>query len=160
MRGGFVSTPLDDLTYKINGAAMAVHRVLGPGHKEVIYQRAMEAELERCGLSFEPQKNLAVYTEGRLIGYYIPDLIVEGRVVVELKALGFLDKTHLAQVICYLDYLGCSVGLLLDFGARQLKPKRIFPSPPGSAFAVNQQWLFVPDWLEAQEHDRADRALF
>ena len=160
MRGGFVNTPLDDLTYRINGAAMAVHRALGPGHKEAVYQRAMEAELERCGLSFESQKNLPVYYESRLVGYYIPDIIVEGKVVVELKALGFLDKTHLAQVICYLDYSGCLTGLLLDFGARLLKPKRIFPSPPGSTFAVNHQWLFTPDWLKAQTQDSGDRALF
>jgi GxxExxY protein len=103
MTARLINTPLDDLTYRINGAAMAVHRRLGSGHREQIYQRAIEAELESCRLFFEVQKNLPVYDEGRLVGYYIPDLIVEGKVIVELKALGFLDKTHLAQVICYLD---------------------------------------------------------
>lgn len=148
-----VKTPLDDLTYKINGAAFAVHRRLGHTHKEKIYQQAMEAELERYGLAFEAQKNLPVYDDGRLVGYYVPDLIVENLVIVELKALGFLDQTHLAQVICYLDFARLPIGLLIDFGRRSLKPRRVFPSPPGSEFQINHQWLFIPDWLKAQNQD-------
>ncbi|MBI3942210.1 MAG: GxxExxY protein [Chloroflexi bacterium] len=72
-----VTAPHEDLTYHINGAAMAVHRRLGPGHREEIYQRALEAELEKAGLSFESQKNFDVYDNGRLVGYFIPYLIVE-----------------------------------------------------------------------------------
>ncbi len=84
-----VKTDMDNLRYRINGAAFAVHRRLGALHKEEIYQRALESELERCQLSFEAQKNIPVCDQGRLIGYYIPDLIVESCVVVELKALGW-----------------------------------------------------------------------
>ena len=63
-----VKGPHEEITYRITGAAMAVHRRLGPGHKEIIYQRALEAELEKLGLAFEAQKNLEYYYEWRLVG--------------------------------------------------------------------------------------------
>ncbi len=92
-----VKGPHEDLTYRIIGAAMARHRRLGPGHKEDVYQRALEAEFEKVGLSFEPQKNLEVYDEGRLVGYYIPDFIVEDKVIVEIKAFATLHQKDLGQ---------------------------------------------------------------
>jgi hypothetical protein len=70
--GKKVKGPHEDLTYRIIGAAMAVHRRIGPGHKEVIYQRALEKELTQAGLSFEAQKNIPVYDGDRLLGFYIP----------------------------------------------------------------------------------------
>lgn len=149
-----VKGPHEEITYQINGAAMAVHRRLGPGQKEDVYQRALEAELAQAGLAFEAQKNLPVYDQDRLIGYYIPDLIVEGKVIVELKAFATLHSKYLGQVITYLNHSGLAVGLLINFGERSLLPRRVFPSPQATEFRVSHQWLFVPDWLKAeQEHD-------
>lgn len=103
------STPHYAITYKIIGCAMAVHRELGPGLREDSYQRALANELGDCSLAFEQQKLYEVYddpVQKRLIGYYIPDYIVEETVIVEIKALSRLDNNHLAQVIGYLAVSG------------------------------------------------------
>ncbi len=107
------------------------------------------------GLSFEAQKNIEVYDEETLVGYYIPDFIVEEKVVVEIKAHTLLDRSDLSQVITYLVVTGCPVGLLINFGQRSLKPRRVFPPPQTTEHHVNYQALFVPDWLKVQR-DTAD----
>lgn len=145
-----VKAPHEDITYRIIGAAMAVHRRLGPGHKEIVYQRALEDEFEKVGLAFEAQKNLEVYYEGRLVGYYIPDFIVEGKVIVEIKAFATLHVKYLGQVITYLNHAGLPIGLLINLGERSLRYCRVFPSPQTAEFRVNHQWLFVPNWLKAE----------
>src|SRR4030067_411225 len=108
--GKRVPLPYDELTYKIIGCAMAVHRKLGPGYREDTYQRDLEVFLAESQLAAEPQKLYEVYDSLRgdqLIGYYIPDFIVEEKVAVEIKALSGLDNSHLAQVIGYLAVSGC-----------------------------------------------------
>lgn len=132
---------------------MAVHRNLGPSHRENIYQRDLQEHFLQSGLAFEPQKLYEVYDSlgnGSLIGYYIPDFVVEGKVVVEIKALKALDNSHLSQVIGYLAVTGLSVGLLINFGLRSLQYKRILPPQKTQEHRINRQWLFVPDWLKAQ----------
>jgi len=151
-----VKGPHEDITYKIIGAAMAVHRRLGPGRPEREYQRDMELELPRHGLNFEAQKVIEVYDQGVLIGMYILDFLVEGLVVVEIKALGWLDKSHLAQIITYLVATGCPVGLLINFGERSLKWRRVFPPPEAVEHRINRQWLYVPAWLRAQQRTASD----
>ena len=148
-----VTGPYEDLTYRIIGAAMAVHRRVGPGQREVVYQRGLEAELEEVGLSFEAEKNLPVYDGDRLLGFYIPDFIVEGRVVVEIKAFAALHQKYLGQVITYLNHTGLPVGLLINFGERSLRWRRVFPSPQATEFRYNYQWMFVPDWLKAERRE-------
>ena len=150
---GKVAAPHEDLTYRINGAAMAVHRRLGPGYKEVTYQRALEAEVTEAGIAFEPEKMLEVHDAGLLVGYYIPDFIVENTVIVEIKAFATLHQKYLGQVITYLNHTGLDIGLLINFGERSLRPRRVFPSPLATEFRVNYQWLFMPDWLKAQRRD-------
>jgi hypothetical protein len=83
-----------------------------------------------------------------LIGYYIPDFVVEGKVVVEIKAVKGLDNSHLAQVIGYLAVSGCPIGLLVNFGLRSLQHKRVMPPKSVQEYWVNRQWLFVPDWMK------------
>ena len=151
MPGKLVKTPYDDLTYRIIGSAMAVHCAQGAGKRESDYQRALEAQFAKDGLAFVAEKNIEVYHEDRLIGLYIPDFIVEDTVVVEIKALSGLDNSHIAQVIAYLAVTGCPVGLLLNFGARSLQRRRIFPPKNILEHTVNRQWLFVPDWLNAEQ---------
>ena len=148
-----VKGPYEDLTYRIIGAAMAVHRRIGPGLREVVYQRALEAEFKEAGLSFEAQKRLAAYDGDRLLGFYIPDFIVEGKVIVEIKAFAALPQKYLGQVITYLNHTGLSVGLLINFGGRSLGWRRVFPSPQATEFRYNYQWMFVPDWLKAQRQE-------
>jgi GxxExxY protein len=147
-------TPLDELTYQINGCAMAVHRKLGPGFREDTYQRGLEAHLTDKNIPFEAQKLYEVHeTAGQncLIGYYIPDFVVDGKVVVEIKALKGTDNSHLAQVIGYLAVTGCSIGLLINFGERSLIHCRILVPRNIQEHQVNRQWLFVPDWLKPAE---------
>jgi GxxExxY protein len=146
-----VQGPFEDITYRINGAAMAVHRRIGPGQKEDVYQQALEAELAEAGLSFEAQKNLEVYDRDRMVGLYIPDFIVEDKVIVEIKAFANLHAKYLGQVITYLNHTGLPVGLLINFGERSLRVRRVFPSPQAMEFRVNHQWLFVPDRLSRDD---------
>jgi len=145
-----VVTPYDDLTDKIIGCAMKVHRELGPGLRENSYQRALALSQEEAGLSFEAQKLYSVFDDPeqqRLIGCYVPDFLVAERVIVEIKALRGLDNSHLAQVIGYLAVSGCPIGLLINFGERSLRYRRVFPPEKISEHLINRQWLFVPDWL-------------
>lgn len=97
MAGKTISTPYDAITYKVIGCAMAVHRELGPGLREDSYQRALDNSLSEASLAFESQKLYSVYDDPggqRLVGYYIPDFVVEGTVIVEIKALRGLDNSH------------------------------------------------------------------
>jgi len=153
MPGKRISTPYDDLTYKIIGCAMEVHRALGPGLREDTYQRDLGVKFDENQMENEPQKNIAVYDSGSgsvLIGYYIPDYVMAKLIVVEIKALKNLDNSHLAQVIGYLAVTGCPQGLLINFGARSLQWKRILPPKTIAEHQVNRQWLFVPDWLKTE----------
>jgi GxxExxY protein len=148
-----VSTPYDDLTYQIIGCAMAVHRSLGPGYRENSYQHDLGVHFAAGGFAFEAQKPYEVYDslqQNRLIGYYIPDFVVEEKIVVEIKALKGLDNSHLAQVIGYLAVCELSVGLLINFGLRSLQYKRVFPPKNIAEHRLNRQWLFVPDWLNPE----------
>jgi GxxExxY protein len=150
-----VVTPYDDLTYRVTGCAMESHSKLGPGHREDIYQRDLELRLQEAGIAFEPQHKYEVYDSKHtevVIGYYIPDFVVMDEkgnvvVVVEIKALRGLDNSHFAQIIGYLAVSGCSIGLLLNFGARSLQHKRVFPPKTISEHRVNREWLYVPEWL-------------
>ncbi|MBU0495454.1 MAG: GxxExxY protein [Chloroflexi bacterium] len=151
-----VQGPHEDLTYRIIGVAMAVHRRIGPGQKEVIYQRALETAFAQEGIGFEAQKNLPVYDGDQLLGLYIPDFIVEDKVIVEIKAFATLHQKYLGQVITYLNHTGLAVGLLINFGERSLRPRRVFPSPQDTEFRHDHRWMFVPDWLKAQISQSSD----
>jgi len=156
-----IETPYDGLTYKIIGCAMGLHRSLGSHYKENIYQKGLEARLSEAGLLFVAEQPIEVYDDlegGLLIGYYIPDFVVEEQVVVEIKALKGLDNSHLAQVICYLAVTGCPMGLLINFGERSLKPRRVLPPKDIGEHRVNRQWLFVPDWLKPEHPSEPDQS--
>lgn len=103
------------------GAAIAVHRELGPGFLESIYAHAMWLELDARGLRFECEKPVDVLYRGTRIPGQRIDLLVEGRVVVEIKAVGAIEPIHVAQVVSYLKTTGLRVGLLINFHERMLK---------------------------------------
>jgi GxxExxY protein len=117
-----------EITHKIIGAAMKVHSTLGNGFQEVIYQRALAIEMGKQGLSFERELEMTIYYDGQEIGTRRVDFLVDGKVMVELKALTKLEDVHLAQAINYLEAYGLEVGLLLNFGARSLEYRRVVNS--------------------------------
>lgn len=119
---------LDELTYKINGCAMKVHRTLGNGFQEVIYQRCLAIELEKAGLEFDREKEHNIYYEGAHVGTRRADFVVEEKVIVELKALINLEDVHLAQAKNYVMAYEKPIGLLINFGARSLQFKKVFNS--------------------------------
>jgi len=119
---------LNEVTRKVIGCAYAVANTLGPGFLEKVYENALAYELRANGLDVEQQKALRVYYRGVLVGDYTIDLMVEGAVVVELKAIKAFDDIHLAQCLNYLKATGCRVGLLINFGAQRVQIKRVVNS--------------------------------
>ena len=114
-----------DLTHKIIGAAMEVHRHLGNGFQEVIYQRALEYEMESQGLSLTREFEMPVFYKEKQVGSRRVDFLVEEVISVELKALIQLEKVHMAQAINYLEAYNLEVGLLLNFGSNRLEFHRL-----------------------------------
>ena len=120
-QGGTDVDGLSGLTSVIIGAAIEVHRVLGPGLLEPLYETAMSIELEDRGLAFTRQIHVPAYYKGRLLGQYRVDLIVEGLVLVEIKSVATILPVFEAQLLTYLRLTGKRVGLLINFNARLLK---------------------------------------
>lgn len=112
------------LTSRIIGCAMTVHRTLGNGFQEVIYQRALALEMEAEGLLFEREHAMPIFYRSEKIGTRRVDFLVEHVVSVELKALTKLDPVNLAQAINYLEAYNLEIGLLINFGEVSLQFKR------------------------------------
>ncbi len=117
--------PHEQLTGRIIAAAIAVHRELGPGFLEPLYEQAMCVELEFAGLRYERQKPVPLTYRQRPIGEHRLDLLVEGLVVVELKAVTDLDPIFFATVRSYLKALNLDTGLLINFNSMPLTVKRV-----------------------------------
>jgi GxxExxY protein len=114
-----------ELTGKIIGSSMEVHKFLGNGFQEVIYQRALAIELSNAGISFEREKEMPIYYKNEQIGTRRVDFLIEGVISVELKAMTQLENVHLAQAINYLEAYNIEIGLLINFGAKSLEFKRL-----------------------------------
>src|SRR5688572_11027074 len=125
MRSSALTTAQDAFTSRIIGAAIAVHRTLGPGLLESIYQAALGVELERCGLPFDREHRCEVFYHGTPVGEQRLDFVVGNEVVVELKAVETLAFVHRAQVRTYLKATGLPIGLLVNFGAELIQVKRV-----------------------------------
>ena len=106
---------IDELTYAINGAVYEVNKVLGAGFLEKVYEHALMVELDHRGLKAESQVPITVRYKDRVVGEYFADIVVEGQVIVELKAVGKLRGEHEAQMLNYLKATGFKVGLLVNF---------------------------------------------
>lgn len=115
----------EDLSNRIIGAAIQVHRELGPGFLESIYESALKVELSEHGFLFDCQKEIKIEYLGVEVGIHRLDLLVEKQVVVELKAVAELSDIHLAQLRSYLKATGVNVGLLLNFSKPTLEIKRV-----------------------------------
>ena len=114
-----------EITEKIIAAAMQVHNTLGNGFQEVIYQKALELELPILNLAFEREKEMPILYRGKQIGTRRVDFFVDGKIMVELKAIIRLDGVHLAQAMNYLEAYNMEIGLLINFGAKSLEFKRV-----------------------------------
>ena len=119
---GYTSRPHDALTKKIIGAAIQVHRALGPGLLESSYETCLIYELLQEGLKVERQKAIPIrYKDINLDCGYRLDLLVEEKIILEIKSVNELAKVHEAQLVTYLRLSGCQVGLLINFNVRILR---------------------------------------
>ena len=116
--------PQAQVTGRIIGAAVEVHRQLGPGFEELIYQRALALELQAQGLEFSREVWMDVVYRGKKVGRKRVDFEIEG-VMVEIKAKGGLEDVDYVQALSYLRASGCRVGLLLNFGTPTLEIRRL-----------------------------------
>jgi len=114
-----------EITEKIIGAAMKVHSALGNGFQEIIYQRALEIEMEDAGIKFRREFEMPIFYKGKEIGLRRVDFLVDGKIMVELKAIIQLENVHLAQAKNYLEAYNVEVGLLINFGSISLQFKRL-----------------------------------
>lgn len=128
-----------DITEKIIGSSFEVHKFLGNGFQEVIYQRALAWEMRQVGLDFSREIEQEIFYKElpEPIGTRRADFVVEGKVLVELKALTKLEDVHLAQALNYLKAYRIEVGLLINFGSKSLEFKRLVLTQK-SAKSINQ----------------------
>ena len=130
--------PDSELTARIIGCAMEVHKYLGNGFQEVVYQRALAIEMSIQGLSFDREKEMPLQYKGFDVGSRRVDFFVETKIMVEIKAVAQLEDAHLAQAINYLEAYAMPTGLLINFGSKSLqfkrvmKPLRSIHSPSGN----------------------------
>ena len=114
-----------ELSYKLVGAAMEVHKVLGPGFLEKTYQRAYETELKIQKISFIAQKKIKVIYKDVDLGFQILDLVINNAIIIELKAVSEILPIHQAQLISYLKATDYKLGILINFGSKSLEYKRL-----------------------------------
>ncbi len=123
---------INDVTYKINGAIFEVNRVLGSGFMEKVYENALLIELRKLDLRAENQVPVDVTYKGQNVGEYVVDILIEDKVIVELKAVEKLTKLHEAQLLNYLKATDIKVGLLVNFHGKKANIKRmVFNMPAG-----------------------------
>lgn len=132
----------EDLSYKIRGCAFEVYNTLGFGHKENIYQKALGAEFENAKINFEKEKLLPVIYQGKKIGIYKPDFIVDSKIIIEVKAIPFVPKNSETQPTYYLKGTDFKLGFLINFGSQKLDIRRRIWTPhyqrQSAIISVNQ----------------------
>lgn len=114
-----------NLTEKVIGIALRVHRNLGPGFPEKIYQRALYLEFKNEKVSFEREKKIQIFYLNSLLGYQVVDFIIDRTVVLEIKTVNEIGELYLAQMLSYLKAAKLQVGLILNFADKSLKIKRV-----------------------------------
>lgn len=116
----------EELSYKIRGAVFTVANKYGKGLKEGIYQKALAEEFKKLELTFEEQKRIKIYSldTGKLLGTYVPDFVVEDKIIVEIKASGFTSRNDIEQQRSYLRASIYEIAYLVNFGTRELDVKR------------------------------------
>jgi len=125
-----------DLCGQVIGYAMKVHSALGPGFLESVYKNALALELRRAGLRIEQEKPISVSYEGELVGAFMTDLLINDTLIIEVKAIQALAKTHEVQLVNYLVATRIDEGLLLNFGAPRLEFKKKFRLPKTESISL------------------------
>jgi len=123
---------VNEITYEINGAVFEVNKVLGPGFLEKVYQNALMLELKSRGLKAESQVPIKVFYKEDVVGEYIADILVEDKIIVELKTVEKIDKMHEAQLLNYLKATRTQIGLLVNFKHSKAEIKRLVLDLPES----------------------------
>lgn len=127
-----------ELTGKIIGCAMEVHKYLGNGFQEVVYQRALSIELNMQGIEHIREQEMPLQYKGFDVGTRRVDFFVENKIMVEIKAVKELEDVHLAQAINYLEAYGMEIGLLINFGNTSLQFKRVMKPNINHSTSKNQ----------------------
>ena len=117
-----------ELTGKIIGSAMEVHKALGNGFQELIYQRALNIEFRKSNISAVREVEMPIHYKGENIGTRRVDFLIEDKISVEIKSITKLEDVHLAQAINYLEAYDLEIGLLINFGSKSLEFKRLINS--------------------------------
>jgi|SRR5579872_6839048 len=115
----------EELTKKVIGAAITVHKTLGPGFPEKVYQKALVEEFLKQNITFSREKRVEIYYEDKLVGYEIMDFCVDNKLVIELKIGPKILDIHSKQVVSYLKAMKYRLGLILNFGTSKLEIKRV-----------------------------------
>jgi len=118
-------TKFRDLTYKINGAVFEVHRTLGEGFLEKVYENALVFELRNQGLKAESQVPITVLYKNAIVGEYVADILVEDTIILELKTVDELTGVHQAQLLNYLKATKKPLGLLINFKGKKAMIRRL-----------------------------------
>ena len=145
-------TDINDITYKINGAIFEVNRTLGPGFLEKVYENALMIEFRERGLKVENQVPIKVKYKGTIVGDYIADLLVEKKIIIELKTVEQLTKVHEAQLLNYLSATGIQIGMLVNFKNSKADIKRLVLNLPegqcgnSSARSAEESVSVSPRW--------------
>ena len=130
----------EDLSYKIRGCAFRVYNALGFGHKENIYCEALKSEFEKGGIQLEREKALPVFYQGKKVGTYRPDFIIENKILIEIKAVSFMPQNYETQLTYYLKGTDYKLGFLINFGSRRLDIRRRVWTPSYQReSAINQR---------------------
>jgi GxxExxY protein len=113
-----------DLSYKIVGLAMEVHRTLGSGFLEKVYENALMVLFNREGIKAEQQKPIRVYFEGENVGDYFADILIEDKIILEIKIAERISRIHEVQILHYLKATGLRLGIIINFGKKKLESQR------------------------------------
>jgi len=143
----------DNLTEQIIGCCFRVHRALGPGFPEKVYQTALVAAVRNSGLSADEERSFEVTFEGKRVGAFRVDLLIDGRVLLEVKAVtGMLPRIFAAQVLAYLKAAQLPVGLLVNFGNESCQIKRLSLSSIGAALSAKSAFRVSDDMQSAKSN--------
>ncbi|MFH1847091.1 MAG: GxxExxY protein [Candidatus Omnitrophota bacterium] len=115
----------ENITYKIRGALFEIYNVLGPGFKEIIYHKSLKEEFDKRGIDYREKERIKIIFKNKIVGVYEPDYLVEGKVIIELKAVDLMPKLFEKQLYSYLKATKYRVGILVNFGGAKLEIKRL-----------------------------------
>jgi GxxExxY protein len=115
----------DKLSNQLIGKAIEVHKTLGPGFNESIYQNALIIEFEEAKIHLETEKEIPIYYRGEVVGIHRIDIKADNKIILELKAVSDITDVHVAQVVSYLKATGLNIGLILNFAKSKLEIRRV-----------------------------------